>query len=133
MMGDDEEDKGGSGERGVFTCLHVAEKPSLAKSIAQLLSSSSSSSLDDCDEKSSLGNKRGTGLKTKKSTVGSIDVHEFYRPFLRKKCLHRFTSVAGHVCSIDFPDKFQDWDLDPKLLFDCKTEKKVTAGRIRGS
>ena len=84
---------------------------------------------DDCDE-SSLGNKRG--LKTKKTTVGSIEMHEFYRPFLRKKCLHRFTSVAGHVCSIDFPDKFQDWDLDPKLLFDCKTEKKVTAGRIRG-
>ena len=27
------------------------------------------------------------------------------------------------MCSIDFPDKFQDWDLDPKLLFDCKTER----------
>ena len=133
MMGDDEEEERGGGERGVFTCLHVAEKPSLAKSIAQLLSSSSEEKKlddDDCDE-SSLGNKRG--LKTKKTTVGSIEMHEFYRPFLRKKCLHRFTSVAGHVCSIDFPDKFQDWDLDPKLLFDCKTEKKVTAGRIRGS
>jgi len=135
MMGDDEEEERGGGERGVFTCLHVAEKPSLAKSIAQLLSSSSEEKKlddddDECDE-SSLGNKRG--LKTKKTTVGSIEIHEFYRPFLRKKCLHRFTSVAGHVCSIDFPDKFQDWDLDPKLLFDCKTEKKVTAGRIRGS
>ena len=69
-MGDDEEEERGGGERGVFTCLHVAEKPSLAKSIAQLLSSSSEEKKlddDDCDE-SSLGNKRG--LKTKKTTVG---------------------------------------------------------------
>jgi DNA topoisomerase-3 len=103
-----------------FTCLHVAEKPSLAKSIALLL----------CEN----NNNNGSLLKTKKSSIGGIDVHEFSRPFLqRKDCLHRFTSVAGHVCSIDFPDRFQDWEIDPKLLFDCKTEKRVTSGRVRGS
>ena len=37
------------------------------------------------------------------------------------------------MCAIDFPERFQDWELDPKLLFDCATEKKVTAGRVRGS
>ena len=52
--------------------------------------------------------------------------------FEREECAHRFTSVAGHVCAIDFPERFQDWELDPKLLFDCATEKKVTAGRVRG-
>ena len=134
-----------------FVCLHVAEKPSLAKSIATLLSSSGGEENGIVDFANN--NERGGGenddivdddgkrkrrsssttLKTRKSST-SIDVHEFSRPFLnRKECAHRFTSVAGHVCAIDFPERFQDWELDPKLLFDCATEKKVTAGRVRGS
>ena len=143
---DDDDDDDDTGTP--FVCLHVAEKPSLAKSIAALLSSSveespngivdfannvvvvkmmtSSTTMENEKRRSS-----STTLKTRKSST-SIDVHEFSRPFLnRKECAHRFTSVAGHVCAIDFPERFQDWELDPKLLFDCATEKKVTAGRVR--
>jgi len=105
-----------------FVCLHVAEKPSLAKSIAQLLAS---------------GSDENGRLQTRKSERGQIDVHEFQRSFQNyENCLNMFTSVCGHVESIDFPDRYQDWNLcDPKELFDCKVVKKVTggSGRVRAA
>jgi DNA topoisomerase III len=85
-----------------FVCLHVAEKPSLAKSIAQLLAS---------------GSDENGRLQTRKSERGQIDVHEFQRSFQNyENCLNMFTSVCGHVESIDFPDRYQDWNLRKSCL-----------------
>ena len=35
------------------------------------------------------------------------------------------TSVCGHVFSLDFPAKFNNWDrVDPNELYGCPTETK---------
>ena len=64
----------------------VAEKPSLALSIASFLS----------DGKHVT--RRGT-----------LDVHEFARRHDGVLCDFRVTAVTGHVLSIDFPARFQSW------------------------
>jgi len=78
----------------------VAEKPSLALSIASFLS----------DGKHVT--RRGT-----------LDVHEFARRHDGVLCDFRVTAVTGHVLSIDFPARFQSWDVDPASLFDAPVVK----------
>lgn len=40
---------------------------------------------------------------------------------------YKMTSVCGHVNSLDFPAKYNNWDrVDPAELFFCPTETKVT-------
>lgn len=73
--------------------LHVAEKPSIAQSIAKGLCPS--------------GNINSVGK--------SLPVHEFQNPAFPKapnasKVVHRVTSVAGHVFSVDFPSQYQSWE-----------------------
>ena len=88
--------------------LCVAEKPSLAASIAQFLSH---------------------GSATERRAVQSV--HEFRARFLDQPVQVKVTSVIGHVYSTDFPDQFQDWDLDPTLLFDAPTLRKESNPRAR--
>ena len=58
------------------------------------------------------------------SRRGSLDVHEYEGTFKGRNALFRMTSVIGHVLSIDFPAKFQNWDTtDPATLFDAPTLK----------
>ncbi|KAI4310696.1 hypothetical protein MLD38_035652 [Melastoma candidum] len=78
--------------------LMVAEKPSIAYSIASVLS-------------------RGQ-MSTRK---GSTDVHEFDGWFLSGiPVRYKVTSVIGHVFSLDFPPAYQDWAAtDPLALFDA--------------
>lgn len=83
--------------------LCVAEKPSLALSIAKFLS----------DGHGPMHTRRG-----------GQDVHEFSRRFKGQLCGFKVTAVIGHVLSIDFPSKFQSWDLDPTILFDAPVQKK---------
>lgn len=41
------------------------------------------------------------------------------------------TSVIGHVLSIDFPAKFQNWDTtDPSTLFDAPTLKNESNPKV---
>ncbi|KAL5716005.1 DNA topoisomerase [Ranunculus cassubicifolius] len=55
---------------------------------------------------------------------GSTDVHEFEGTFLGYHAHYRVTSVIGHVFSIDFPPKYQNWtDTDPFDLFTAPTVK----------
>ncbi|KAG7995301.1 hypothetical protein I3843_01G102700 [Carya illinoinensis] len=75
--------------------LMVAEKPSIALSIASALS-------------------RGQ-MSTRK---GSTDVHEFDGMFRGFHAHFKVTSVIGHVFSVDFPVTYQDWKVtDPSDLF----------------
>uniref|UniRef100_A0A1D1Z473 DNA topoisomerase n=1 Tax=Anthurium amnicola TaxID=1678845 RepID=A0A1D1Z473_9ARAE len=75
--------------------LMVAEKPSIALSIATAMSDGR--------------------MSTRR---GSTDVHEFDGMFLGSHVRYKVTSVIGHVFSVDFPPKFQNWDLtDPMDLF----------------
>ena len=82
-------------ENKVPLVLFVAEKPSIASSIAQAL----------CPVKLESRGK-------------SPPVYEFDGVFLNKSSTIRVTSVAGHVFSVDFPPKYQSWEsVDPFDLF----------------
>lgn len=75
--------------------LMVAEKPSIALSIATVLS--------------------GGHMLTRKSNT---DVHELDGKFLGLHSHFKVTSVIGHVFSVDFPATYQDWTTtDPLDLF----------------
>ncbi len=81
--------------------LMVAEKPSLAKSLGELLSKRS------CNRR--------------KSMCGACDVYEFNGVFPdgggRGKGMSahfKMTSVCGHVMGLDFPPQYNKWDrIDP--------------------
>ncbi|XP_028759686.1 DNA topoisomerase 3-beta [Neltuma alba] len=81
--------------------LMVAEKPSIAFSIASVLS-------------------RGQ-MSTRK---GSTEIHEFEGIFLGSRAHFKVTSVIGHIFSVDFPAKYQDWTaIDPSDLFQAPVIK----------
>lgn len=86
----------------VATVLMVAEKPSLALSIAQILS----------------GGKYS-------SRRGALEVHEFEGTLRGERCFVRMTSVIGHVYSLDFHTRYNNWDAtQPIELFDAETVKQ---------
>ncbi|XP_008792952.1 DNA topoisomerase 3-beta isoform X1 [Phoenix dactylifera] len=75
--------------------LMVAEKPSIALSVASALS--------------------GGRMSTRR---GSTDVHEFDGMFRGLHAHFKVTSVIGHVFSVDFPPTYQNWEVtDPMDLF----------------
>ncbi|KAK7280853.1 hypothetical protein RIF29_08385 [Crotalaria pallida] len=81
--------------------LMVAEKPSIALSIASVLS-------------------RGQMFTRK----GSTEVHEFEGMFRGSPAHFKVTSVIGHVFSVDFPAKYQDWSAtNPFDLFQAQVLK----------
>lgn len=86
---------------GTMSVLMVAEKPSLAQSLAQILSN---------------GN-----LSTRKTNV-PCPVHEYRGSFLNtSNVLFKFTSVCGHLFAADFEEKFRNWDKsEPIELYDAQ-------------
>ena len=59
-----------------------------------------------------------------------LPVHEFTDKYSfpkaphASKCVHKITSVAGHVFNVDFPKQYQSWDLvDPAELFHAPIKK----------
>ncbi|XP_062446294.1 DNA topoisomerase 3-beta-1 isoform X2 [Rhea pennata] len=88
------------------TVLMVAEKPSLAQSIAKILS-------------------RGN-MSSRKGLNGACSVHEYTGSFVGQSVHFKMTSVCGHVMTLDFIGKYNSWDkVDPAELFSkAPTEKK---------
>lgn len=94
------------------TALMVAEKPSLATSLANILSNGSNS--------------------TRKGSNGACLVHEWQGQFCNEMVTFRMTSVCGHVMSLDFVGKYNNWDrVDPAELFVCPTEKKEANPKLK--
>ncbi|XP_014259776.1 DNA topoisomerase 3-beta-1 [Cimex lectularius] len=92
--------------------LMVAEKPSLADSIANILSHGKS-----CPRKSNFN-----GTK----------VHEWTGTFRNETVVFHMTSVAGHVMTLDFTGKYNNWDrVEPVELFSCTTEKKEAMAKLK--
>ena len=88
--------------------LMVAEKPSLAASIAQILSNHKASS--------------------RKGFNGACSVHEWSNNNVK----YKMTSVCGHVNTLDFPAKFNNWDrVDPAELFNCAVETKEATPKLK--
>ena len=91
------------------TVLLVAEKPSLAASIAGILS----------------GNQQMSFRK------GAAPVYEYSGEFKGEKVHMKFTSVMGHVLSLDFTAQYNNWETTkPVELFGADT-KKIEDGKSR--
>ncbi|XP_065332165.1 DNA topoisomerase 3-beta-1 [Cloeon dipterum] len=92
--------------------LMVAEKPSLAASLANILS-----------------NGRSTN---RKGINNACSIHEWNMQFKGESVHFLMTSVCGHVMSLDFVGKFNNWDrVDPAELFHCPTEKKEAVAKLK--
>jgi len=83
------------------TVLMVAEKPSLAQSLSKILA-------------------RGGQITSRKGFNGACSIHEFVTrfPLTGETMRFKFTSVCGHVMSLDFLGKYNNWDkVDPVSYF----------------
>lgn len=94
------------------TVLMVAEKPSLAQSIAKFLSKGQ--------------------MKTRKGLNGACSVHEYDGQFNKEPVKFKMTSVCGHVMTLDFHHKFNNWDaVNPLELFTAATLKKEANEKLQ--
>ena len=101
------------GKGSKIVVLHVAEKPSIAQSIAKGLCSNGAKAVGK-----SLPVHEFSGVKFSKAPNASVVVH-------------KVTSVAGHVFSVDFPNQYQSWDsTDPLELFTAPIVQKPCKGSI---
>ncbi len=88
----------------------IAEKPSLAASIAKFHSNGKS--------------------KPRKGISPVCAVHEYTADFQAPKepkseCKFKVTSVAGHVFTLDFPREYNNWDtVNPVELFEAEPVKE---------
>lgn len=89
--------------------LMVAEKPSIAKSISEILSSN----------------------KFNVNNNGKIPIYSFNGKFQNKNVEFIVTSVIGHLFSIDFDNKYQNWEkTDPIELFNAEIIQKEASNSI---
>lgn len=92
----------------------VAEKPSLAQSLARILSNGQ--------------------VNSRKGFNGACSIHEYNSRFPPTgETVHfKFTSVCGHVMSLDFIGRYNNWDkVDPVELFEATTQKKEASANLR--
>mmetsp|Transcript_9240 Transcript_9240/g.21182 ORF Transcript_9240/g.21182 Transcript_9240/m.21182 type:complete len:859 (-) Transcript_9240:33-2609(-) len=96
----------------VITVLMVAEKPSIADTLAHALSRST---------------------PTQRAGISpACKVWEYEGDFYGQKAWFKVTSCAGHVYNIDFPPEFNVWDrTDPLTLYGAKTVKLEANPKLR--
>jgi DNA topoisomerase-3 len=99
----------------MVSILMVAEKPSICTAIADALYAMNRS----CNKEPLFNKGR------------SPPVYEFSGMFFGQLANFRITSVTGHVFSLDFPSKYQNWDqIDPLELFTAPTSHTSDKGGI---
>lgn len=93
--------------------LMIAEKPSLAQSLANILSNGK--------------------YKSRKAFNNSCSVHEYKSVFRgQKDVFFKFSSVCGHVFSTNFMGKYNNWDkVEPKELFDAPVIKEESNPKLQ--
>ncbi|XP_004289288.1 PREDICTED: DNA topoisomerase 3-alpha isoform X2 [Fragaria vesca subsp. vesca] len=92
--------------------LNVAEKPSVAKSVANILS-------------------RGQGLRMREGRSRYNKIYEFNYSINGCHCQMLFTSVTGHLMELEFEDRFRKWhSCDPALLFQAPVRKFVPEDKL---
>ncbi|XP_052797572.1 DNA topoisomerase 3-beta-1-like [Mya arenaria] len=95
------------------TVLMVAEKPSLAQSIAKILS--------------------GGNMTSRKGSNSACSIHEYRAKFppTNETANFKMTSVCGHVFGLDFIGRYNNWDkVDPVELFTAETQKKESTEKL---
>eukprot|EP01060_Flectonema_neradi_P029887 TRINITY_DN4237_c0_g2_i1.p1 TRINITY_DN4237_c0_g2~~TRINITY_DN4237_c0_g2_i1.p1 ORF type:complete len:760 (+),score=136.87 TRINITY_DN4237_c0_g2_i1:79-2358(+) len=84
-----------------LSVLMVAEKPSIAETLATVLSE---------------------GKAKKRRGVGSVPVFEYDGTFLNYEAMFRVTATTGHVFSLNFGKEYENWDKHPpRDLFTADT------------
>nr|CDS23493.1 DNA topoisomerase 3 beta 1 [Echinococcus granulosus] len=101
-----------STDLSMHVVLMVAEKPSLAEALAKIMSHGSHTS------------RRGSS--------GACSIHEWNGTFRGGPVRFKMTSVCGHVMTLDFVGRFNNWDVvDPVELFSAKIEKKEANPKLK--
>lgn len=96
-------------EKNTVNVLMIAEKPSVAKSIARGL----------CKTKTNY----------RKGVCEFCPIHSFESEFKNKKASINVTSVLGHIYSREFPEQYNDRrNTDPFTLFDAPTVQINASG-----
>ncbi|CDY39837.1 BnaC02g42810D [Brassica napus] len=91
---------------GPVTVLNVAEKPSVAKSVARILS-------------------RGS-FRTREGRSRYNKIFEFDYAINGQPCRMMMTSVIGHLMELEFADRFRKWhSCDPADLYQAPVTKHV--------
>lgn len=95
-----------SGQR--ISVLNVAEKPSVAKAVSEILS------------------RGGGGYRARPGRSCYNRVFEFDLTIKRQQCHMLFTSVTGHLMELDFDDRYRKWNsCDPTDLYHAPVRKYV--------
>ena len=90
----------------VIRVLNVAEKPSVAKSVATILS-----------------NNR---MQSRAGRSRYNRIYEFGYAIRGQQCAMLFTSVTGHLMELAFEDQFRKWSsCDPLALYEAPVHKRV--------
>ncbi|CAJ1341010.1 unnamed protein product [Effrenium voratum] len=97
----------------VVSVLMVAEKPSIAQTLADALSP-------------------GHKYSSRTGASPACKVHEYEGDFYGQRAWFKVTSCAGHVYSIDFPPEYNNWDrVEPLTLFGAPTVKQEANPKLR--
>ncbi|KAF3440617.1 hypothetical protein FNV43_RR18901 [Rhamnella rubrinervis] len=92
--------------------LNVAEKPSVAKSVATILS-------------------RNQGLRVREGRSRYNKIFEFSYSINGVPCQMLLTSVTGHLMEIEFDERFRKWhSCDPADLFQAPIRKVVPQDKV---
>ncbi|CAN1231064.1 DNA topoisomerase 3-alpha [Linum grandiflorum] len=95
----------------VITVLNVAEKPSVAKSVAGILS--------------------GNQLRMREGRSRYNKIYEFNYTINGQPCHMLMTSVTGHLMELDFDDRFRKWhSCDPADLYQAPVRKFVPEDKL---
>ncbi|XP_042412626.1 DNA topoisomerase 3-alpha-like [Zingiber officinale] len=103
---------GGGGGRTIRV-LNVAEKPSVAKAVAEILS------------------RRSGGMRTREGRSRYNRVFEFEYAIGSQACHMLVTSVTGHLMELEFEDRFRKWhSCDPVDLYNAPVRKFVPEDKL---
>ncbi|XP_058092918.1 DNA topoisomerase 3-alpha isoform X2 [Magnolia sinica] len=92
--------------------LNVAEKPSVAKAVAGILS-------------------RNHGLRTRDGRSRYNRIFEFDYTIRSQPCRMLVTSVTGHLMELDFDDRYRKWhSCDPADLYSAPVRKNVPQDKL---
>jgi hypothetical protein len=96
------------GGGGTIRVLSVAEKPSVAKSVAEILS------------------RRSGGMQSRPGRSPYNRIFEFNYAIGGHPCHMLVTSVTGHLMELEFEERFRRWhSCDPADLFQAPVRKFV--------
>jgi DNA topoisomerase III len=101
--------------------LCVAEKPSIARSISQILSGGQFSTVSRQKWTKTFGILKPTQRQT-----GNKYIKNFDFDYPQTNASFTVTSVSGHLLTCDFPETHRSWlSCDPFALFDAPIEIRV--------